>query len=243
MRSARRVIYSFLRGKPAHAATQLIPLCAHGNCTSARILTPSEPILWKLESSLSTLHTNPLDLSPRTLTCLPHPHGLKADALGVAFGRGAGRVVGGSRMHRASRLLQASSLSCPLSSSSISSSSIPEASSSSWEYWPRIRRPEHSHSILARLTSQDPAVPGEGAVSLTLQSLGLRRSTVTTRTSRKNKQTNRAERATSGGGLGQDPKSGDVAQSRGARLASESVMLPNSVNGWPYPQVLGFPLE
>ena len=41
---------------------------------------------------------------------------------------------------------------------------------------------------------------------------------------RTNKQTNRGERATSGGGLDQDPKSGDVAH---ARLATERVLCRN----------------
>ena len=40
---------------------------------------------------------------------------------------------------------------------------------------------------------------------------GLHRNFGATRTSRKNRQTDRRERATSGGGLDQDPKSGDVA--------------------------------
>ena len=44
-----------------------------------------------------------------------------------------------------------------------------------------------------------------------------------TSTSRKNKQTNRiVERATAGGGLDQDPKSGDVVHSRG--LATEGML-------------------
>ena len=49
-----------------------------------------------------------------------------------------------------------------------------------------------------------------------------------TRTSRKNKQTNRGERATSDGGLGQDPKSGDVAHLRGRPARDRGRALPKT---------------